>query len=60
MFYFKITVNRGLAPIPDYCEALKPFHIGEKVAALLASREVKRVVVEPISQAAYMRATRGE
>jgi len=68
MFHYELRVarkrstgggGRRTTVNTDYMEALKPSYVGERVAALLATRDVKRVTVAPISQAAYVKATRG-
>jgi hypothetical protein len=68
MFFYEIRVSRKRrfgtgtrrTVTTDYMEALKPSYVGEKVASLLEGREVQRVTVEPISQAKFIRETRGE
>lgn len=66
MFFYEVRSTRKrqrgegrTATRTEYIEALKPAYVGEKVAQLLADRTVCRITVEPISQAAYIRATRG-
>lgn len=54
----KTATGRRRSTTTEHLEALKPSYVGEKVAALLGSRDVARVAVEPISQAKYVRATR--
>lgn len=65
MFFYEIRSTRKrprregpMAIRTEHMEALKPEYVGEKVASLLADRTVCRVTVDPISQAAYIRATR--
>lgn len=67
MFYYEIRSTRKrqrgegrTATRTEHMEALKPEYVGEKIAALLDKREVVRVTVQPISQAAYIRATRAD
>lgn len=67
MFYYEIRSTRKRqrregpnASRTEHMEALKPEYVGEKVAQMLADRTVLRVTVDPISQAAYIRATRGD
>lgn len=63
MFFYKITVRsrRGNATTSTnhFREALRMTDVGDAVARHLQSRSVKAVTVDRISQAAYMRATRG-
>lgn len=64
MFYFKIMVRRKRgetrSSTDHFHEALRMEDVGDAVARHLQSRSVKAVSVNRISQAAYMRATRGE
>lgn len=64
MFYFKITVRRKRgdtrSSTNEFREAIHVEDIGSIVATHLKGRSVKAVTVNRISQAAYMRATRGE
>lgn len=66
MFFYEVRSTRKrqrgegrTATRTEYMEALKPQYVGEKVARLLTDRTVCRITVEPISQAQYVRATRG-
>jgi len=68
MFYYRITVTtrRGTGQkvtttrLTESREYLRPADLGEFVGQLVAKRPgPRRVTVEPISQAAYVRATRG-
>lgn len=66
MFFYEIRIartqktptGRRRSTTTEYLEALKPSYVGERVALLLGNRRIRRVTVEPISQAAYIRATR--
>lgn len=58
MFYYRIEVTDSAGRLDaQHMEALKPAHVGERVASLLAKRP-RRVEVEPISQADYVAAMR--
>lgn len=66
MFFYEIRTTRKrqrgegrTATRTEHMEALKPEYVGEKVGQLLTDRTVCRVTVDPISQAAYVRRTRG-
>jgi hypothetical protein len=68
MFFYEIRIARAQktpggkrrSTTTEYMEALKPAYVGEKVASLLGNRSVIRVTVEPINQARFVRATRGD
>lgn len=65
MFYFKITERQKTgqhrrSSRQHFREFLRPEHLGEAVASLATKRSTTSVSVTKISQAAFVRATRGE
>jgi hypothetical protein len=63
MFYFKITKTTRVVPkvtTAKYFQFGNPRHAGDLAAGMIGAGEYRKVEVEAISQAAYMRATRGK
>lgn len=62
MFYFKITKTTRAVPkvtSTRFAQFGSQRHAGERAAELVGSGYYGKVTVEAISQAAYMRTTRG-
>lgn len=64
MFYFKITERQKTGPDrrssrDHYREYIRPDDLGATVATMAANRSTTSVSVTKISQAAFVRATRG-
>lgn len=57
MFYYRITTEKRGAVMTTHREFLKASAVGQYIAALVCERPTK-ITVEPINQAAYIRATR--
>lgn len=63
MFYYKITKTTRAVPnlvSNEYAQFGSQRHAGDRAADLIGSGYYGKVVVEAVSQAAYVRATRGE
>lgn len=65
MFYFKITVRtkgeggKRRTSRDYFREYMRPEYLGQDVASFAAKRVTSALTVTKISQAAYVRATRG-